>query len=97
SMVLALYAKPFTYETLPLVNVTTLFQAMPVPVPRLLEHEADQGVLAQQDLGDVTLQAHIGGVDSRERDAWYGRAAGILVTLQQRGRDLADAKYLPYS
>jgi aminoglycoside/choline kinase family phosphotransferase len=96
-IVLALYAKPFTYETLPFVNVTALFEAMPLPVPRLLQHEADQGVLAQQDLGDVTLQAQIGGASPEERDAWYGRAVELIVTLQRRGRELADPKYLPYS
>jgi aminoglycoside/choline kinase family phosphotransferase len=97
SMVLALYAKPFVYEALPFVNVTGLFEAMPLPVPRLLQHEADQGVLAQQDLGDVTLQAHIGGATPDERDAWYARATDILITLQRRGRDLAGPRYLPYS
>ena len=97
SIVLALYAKPFDYETLPFVNVTTLFEAMPLPVPRLLESGADLGVLAQQDLGDVTLQAHIGGASADERDAWYARAADLLATLQHRGRDLADPRYLPYS
>jgi aminoglycoside/choline kinase family phosphotransferase len=97
SIVLALYAKPFVYDALPFVNVTALFEAMPLPVPRLLQHEDDQGVLAQQDLGDLTLQAHIGGAAADERDAWYARAAEILVTLQRRGRDLADPKYLPYS
>lgn len=97
SIVLALYAQPFVYDALPFVNVTALFEAMPLPVPRLLQHEADQGVLAQQDLGDVTLQAHIGGATPAEREAWYARAAGLLVTLQHRGRELADSKYLPYS
>src|SRR6187399_3278239 len=96
SFVLALHAKPFDYKTLPFVNVTSLFQAMPLPVPRLLEHAADQGVLALEDLGDVTLQAHIGGTTFEERDRWYERAMRLLVTLQQRGRELDDQRYLPY-
>ncbi|MEO8483360.1 MAG: phosphotransferase [Acidobacteriota bacterium] len=96
SLVLALYAKPFVYESLPFVNVTALFEAMPLPVPRLLQHADDHGVLAQQDLGDVTLQAHIGGASADERDAWYARATDILATLQRRGRELAEPRYLPY-
>src|SRR6187399_3266332 len=96
SFVLALYAKPFDYETLPFVNVTGLFQAMPLPVPRLLAYAADQGVLALEDLGDVTLQAHIGGTTFEERDRWYERAMRLLVTLQRRGRELENEHYLPY-
>jgi aminoglycoside/choline kinase family phosphotransferase len=97
SFVAALYAKPFDYDTLPFVNVTALFEAMPLPVPRLLGHAADQGVIAQQDLGDVTLQAAIGGISSDARDGWYARAVAILVTLQQRGRELVDPRYVPYA
>ena len=33
---------------------------MPVPIPRILGHADDIGVLALEDLGDVTLQAHLG-------------------------------------
>ena len=33
---------------------------MPVPIPKVLGHADDLGVLALEDLGDVTLQAHLG-------------------------------------
>jgi aminoglycoside/choline kinase family phosphotransferase len=96
SFVLALYATPFDYATLPFVNVTSLFEAMPVPVPRLLGDAGDLGVLALQDLGDVTLQAQLGAASADERDRWYAHAADLLVTLQRRGRELADPRYVPY-
>jgi aminoglycoside/choline kinase family phosphotransferase len=96
SFVLALYATPFDYATLPFVNVTTLFEAMPLPVPQLLGDAADLGVLALQDLGDVTLQAQLGAATADERDRWYVHAAELVVTLQRRGRELADPRYIPY-
>ena len=60
SFVLAVNVAPFDYKTLPFVNVAELFAVMPLPVPRILGEAADHGVLALDDLGDVTLQAHVG-------------------------------------
>ncbi len=59
--VLALHATSFDVDTLPFANVARLLERMPVPVPRILGHADDIGVLALEDLGDVTLQAHLGG------------------------------------
>ena len=42
------------------MNVARLLAKMPVPIPRVLGHADDLGVLALEDLGDVTLQAHLG-------------------------------------
>ena len=60
SIVLAMYSAAFDVQSLPFVNVATLLSRMPVPVPTVLGHADDLGVLALQDLGDVTLQAHLG-------------------------------------
>jgi hypothetical protein len=69
---------------------------MPVPVPRILGIAGDLGVLALQDLGDVTLQAHLGFAPPQQHAALYRQAVGLIETLQRRGRDLASGAYLPY-
>jgi aminoglycoside/choline kinase family phosphotransferase len=91
------YAEPFDYAKLPFVNVAELFAAMPVPVPRILGHADDLGVLALADLGDVTLQAHVGGGPTGAHAAHYRQAVSYIETLQRRGAELADARFLPYS
>src|SRR5215211_2912696 len=48
SIVLALNAAPFVFADLPFVNVATLMANMPVPIPSLLGHADDLGVLALQ-------------------------------------------------
>ena len=96
SMVLALYAAPFDVRTLPFVNVATLMAKMPVPIPAVLGHADDLGVLALEDLGDVTLQAHLGAASPAEHAALYRQAVALIATLQRRGADLASAEYLPY-
>src|ERR1700738_3114282 len=59
SIVLALNSAPFDVTKLPFVNVATLLAKMPVPIPAVLGHADDLGILAQQDLGDGTLQADL--------------------------------------
>ncbi len=49
-----------------------------------------------QDLGDVTLQAHLGVASADEHAALYREAVSLIARMQQRGAELADQKYLPY-
>ena len=96
SFVLAVHAGPFDRTTLPFINVHTLFAAMPVPVPRIIGMADDLGVLALEDLGDVTLQAHLGSAPAERHAALYRQAVTLIETLQRRGRELEDPAYLPY-
>jgi hypothetical protein len=96
SIVLALHAGPIDYDTLPFVAVWRLMRAVPLPVPELLHHSDELGVIAQQDLGDVTLQAHLGAATPDEHAALYRQAVSFLAVLQQRGAELASDAYPPY-
>src|SRR5205807_5368312 len=60
SIVLALHAGPIEFATLPFANVGRLMEQVPLPVPGILGHSDELGIVALQDLGDVTLQAHLG-------------------------------------
>jgi aminoglycoside/choline kinase family phosphotransferase len=94
--VLAVYGAPFDAATLPFVNTASLFAAMPVPVPKILGTAGDVGVVALEDLGDVTLQAHLGSSSPARHSALYREAVSFVDTIQRRGRELQDPKYLPY-
>lgn len=96
SIVLSLYSTPFDFEALPFVNVGRLLEQMPVPVPAVLGHAGDLGILALEDLGDVTLQAHLGAASAAEHAALYREAVALIATLQRRGAELASPAYLPY-
>jgi len=95
-IVLSLHSGPIDVETLPFVLVARLMRAIPLPVPAILHHSNALGVLGLQDLGDVTLQAHLGVATNAEHAALYRQAVSFIATLQQRGRDLASAEYPPY-
>ncbi len=97
SVVLALHASAIDFATLPFANVAKLLSAIPLPVPRIVGHSDENGVLALEDLGDVTLQAHLGAATAAEHAALYREAVALIELLQRRGGELASDRYLPYS
>jgi N-acetylmuramate 1-kinase len=96
SIVLSVHAGPISYATSTFVRVAELFALMPLPVPQIVHHDDALGVLGLQDLGDVTLQAHLGGLSAPDRGKRYREAVGLIVRLQQRGAELASPDYPPY-
>jgi len=96
SIVLAVHAGPIVYAELPFARVAELFAQVPLPIPRLLHHDDRLGIVGLQDLGDVTLQAHLGGAAATDRALRYRQAVGMIARLQQRGAELASAAYPPY-
>jgi aminoglycoside/choline kinase family phosphotransferase len=97
SIVLSLYSAPFDFSKLSFVNVARLLERMPVPIPTVIGHADDIGVLALEDLGDVTLQAHLGAASAAEHAALYREAVALIATLQKRGGELASPDYIPYT
>jgi aminoglycoside/choline kinase family phosphotransferase len=97
SQVLAVHPGPIEFEALPFVGVARLMSAMPVPVPTILGHSDALGIIALQDLGDVTLQAHLGAASPAEHAGLYRQAVAIIETLQRRGAELATPGQGPYA
>jgi aminoglycoside/choline kinase family phosphotransferase len=62
----------------------------------VLGHAGDIGVLALEDLGDMTLQAHLGAASASEHADLYRQAVALIATLQERGTALESPEYLPY-
>jgi N-acetylmuramate 1-kinase len=96
TQVLAVHPGPIAFNTLPFVNVCKLLSEMPVPVPAILGHSDPLGIIALQDLGDVTLQAHLGAASPAEHAALYRQAVTFIETLQRRGRELESRDYVSY-
>jgi aminoglycoside/choline kinase family phosphotransferase len=96
AIVLALHAGPIDFEAMPFVSIARLLAAVPLPVPRILHHSNELGVLGLEDLGDVTLQAHLGATTASEHAALYREAVTLIVRMQQRGEALRSDAYPPY-
>jgi hypothetical protein len=96
SVVLALHAGPIEFQTLAFANVAELLQQMRLPVPSILGHSDAGGILALQDLGDVTLQAHLGAASAAEHAALYREAVSLIEILQRYGLELESDRFIPY-
>ena len=96
SQVLAVHPAAIEFERMPFVNVSRLFSALQLPVPAILDHSDPLGIIALQDLGDVTLQAHLGAASPSEHKALYRQAVAFIDTMQRRGAGLESAAFLPY-
>ena len=95
--ILLVHQGPVEPATLPLLNVARLFTRLSIPVPAVLDTADDLGILALEDLGDVTLYAFLRTATDAERRTLYQEAVELIVRLQHRGRDLASPDYLPFT
>jgi len=94
--VLALLPEAFTGRELPFLNVAELLRAMPIRVPEVMEVSGSEGILLLEDLGDRLLQdAAEESSDTCKREL-YRKAIEMLATLQLRGKELENERYLPF-
>ena len=100
SRVLALHAAAIEFRSLPFASVARLLQQLPLPIPAILDHSDALGIIALQDLGDVTLQAHLGVASAAEHAELYRQAVALIERLQRRGAALGPSEpvegYTPY-
>ena len=95
-IVLALHQGPIAFDTMPFVSVARLLAQVPLPVPAILHHSDSLGILGLEDLGDVTLQAHLGAATPADHAALYRQAVSLIARMQGRGEQLRSDAYPPY-
>ncbi len=97
SLVLLVHRGPIDVATLPLLNVARLLARMDVPAPAVRGSAGDLGILALEDLGDLTLERFLATATPAQRRAVYADAVDLIARLQRRGRELASPDYLPFT
>ena len=96
-IVIAVYSSAIEFDRMPFANVSELLRRMDVPAPAVLAHSNPLGIVVQEDLGDVTLQAHLGAASVTEHAALYREAVSLIHQLQSRGRTFASSGFVPYT
>ena len=96
SQVLAVHPGTIEFAKMPFVKVAQLFALLPVPVPAILSFSNELGIIGLEDLGDVTLQAHLGAATPAEHKALYRQAVTLIEALQRRGAAMESSEYPPY-
>ncbi len=97
SVVLALHTGPIAFAAMPFATVGTLLRRIDVPSPTVLGYSDSLGIIALQDLGDVTLQAHVGTSNVTEHAALYREAVALIHQLQTQSRQFAGSGDVPYT
>jgi len=96
TQVLAVHPGAIDFAQMPFVKVAQLFSLLPVPVPAILSFSDELGIISLEDLGDVTLQAHLGAATPAEHKALYRQAVSLIGALQRRGAEMKSSEYPPY-
>ena len=96
TQVLAVHPGAIQFSQMPFVKVGELLSLLPLPVPAILSYSDELGIISLEDLGDVTLQAHLGAATSSEHKALYRQAVSLIEALQRRGASMESSQYPPY-
>jgi aminoglycoside/choline kinase family phosphotransferase len=94
--VLAVHTGPIDFARLPFTNVRGLLAELSLPAPVILGHSDALGIIALEDLGDVTLQAHVTTATASTRARLYDEAVELIEALQRRGQATSSSNYVPY-
>jgi len=91
SLVLMVHASPFELAALPLFLHGRFLLSIGASVPQIVASYPSQGILVVQDLGDETLQDHLGRCAPERRRFFYMQAVQTIALLQGEGtRSLSD-------
>ena len=75
TLIVSLYPSPFNPQENTFLDVTRLFEQASLPVPEIIDVAGTEGIILQEDLGDVSLATWLSEADAR------GDAAGAEEML----------------
>jgi aminoglycoside/choline kinase family phosphotransferase len=78
----AVYPEPFDPEVHPYLDVTRLFIEAGLPVPAILDIEAQSGIIVQEDLGDLQLRQALETASEDERETYVEHAISLITDIQ---------------
>jgi len=69
TLIVSLYPSPFNPQENTFLDVTKLFEQASLPVPKIIDVAGTEGIILQEDLGDVSLAQWMSDADEREDTA----------------------------
>ncbi len=78
----AVYPEPFDPDVHPFLDVTRLFIEAKIPVPAILNIDARQGIIVQEDLGDRQLRQALETIAEEERETYIEQAISLITDIQ---------------
>jgi aminoglycoside/choline kinase family phosphotransferase len=80
--VAAVYPEPFDAEIHPFMDVTRLFTEAGLPVPSILDVDALDGIIVQEDFGDRQLRRLFETASEDERESYLEQAISVIADIQ---------------
>lgn len=80
--VAAVYPEPFDPDIHPYMDVTRLFLDSKLPVPAILDVDALNGIIVQEDLGDQQLRRVFEMATEDERETYIELAISLIADIQ---------------
>src|SRR5262249_2747576 len=84
--IISLYPSPFNPHDNSFVDVTNLFTLANLPVPKILDAAGTEGIILQEDLGDVSLTKWLNEAiqrgDVSEAENMLREAIGLIARIQ---------------
>ncbi|HST51396.1 MAG TPA: phosphotransferase [Pyrinomonadaceae bacterium] len=80
--VAAAYPEPFDPEIHPFLDVTRLFAEAVLPVPEILDVDALEGIIVQEDFGDRQLRRVFESASEDERESYLEQAIQLVADIQ---------------
>jgi aminoglycoside/choline kinase family phosphotransferase len=80
--VAAVYPEPFDPEIHPFLDLSRLFTEASLPVPEILDVDALNGVIVQEDFGDRQLRRVFEAASEDEREAYLEQAVALIADIQ---------------
>lgn len=78
----AVYPEPFDPDIHPFLDLTRLFAEAKLPVPDILDVDALNGIIIQEDFGDLQLRRFFESAPEDEREAHTERAVQLIADIQ---------------
>ncbi|MBK8467187.1 MAG: phosphotransferase [Chloracidobacterium sp.] len=82
SAIACVYPEPFEEAARTYLDVTTLFLAGGLPVAEILDFDGKQGIIIQEDLGDIILRDVISTADAERRKRLRNEAISLIARVQ---------------
>lgn len=80
--VAAVYPEPFDPEIHPFMDVTRLFAEAALPVPAILDVDALNGIIVQEDFGDRQLRRVFETASEDDRESYLEQAISVIADIQ---------------
>jgi N-acetylmuramate 1-kinase len=82
TFIVSLYPTPFNPQNSTYLDVTQLLEAAGLPVPKVLDVAGTEGIILQEDLGDMSLAQWMSEADAARADAMLKKAIALIARIQ---------------